>query len=331
MAVITGMNVRDVKAGDNRVLTNLANGYTNAEFVGKYLSPFVKVKSRTGLVISFDKSTFRRHKDDRAPGGPYNIIEAGYESDPYSVKNKGLMYKVPVEHQEEAAQASINLGMMAQSALSDAEALNIELEQRDMAINPANYNGSTAALSGTDRFDDPTSTPGLLVRDVSSDTARKCGRRPNLILTGPDVTNALAVHPDVKQQFHQTNSGSITDDMLKEYFGLPKEGRYITGEAIEEVNPATGETDFIWGKYFILAYVNPAALKSGEIAYTANNNLNRITQPSKFYTYVLDGNPTVSNPFWDEFHDSWFYKIKFERSTENTGIDSGYLLSTVVS
>jgi hypothetical protein len=323
------MNVRDVRAGDNRVLTSLANGYTNAEFVGKYLSPMAQVPDRTGKIVKFDKSVFARYNDDRAPGGAFNIIESGYEDGSYNLKNKGLLYKVPIEFQEEAERSSISLGRIAQNSLSNAEAINIEIEQMEMATNPANYGGLTAALSGTSRFDDPASRPGLLVRDAMSDVARRCGRRPNLILTGPDVTDALAMNPDVRNQFHQTNSASITDNMLKEYFGLPREGRYLTGEAVWE--KPDGATDFIWGKYFILAYVNPIALRSGELPYSANGQIDRLTQPSKFYTYVLRNNPAITNPFWDEFHDSWFYKIKFEREHQTTGIDSGYLLSTVVS
>lgn len=324
---ITGMSTLATRAGDNRVLTSHACGYANDEAVGLYLSPLVEVQDRTGIRVEFDDSRYEQFNDDRAPGGDFNIIQAGYEGKTYTVKNKGLAFKVPTEYQEEAEKVSISFGLVAQDALSNAESLKIEVEQMQVATNTANYGTLTSALSGTSQFSDPASRPGQTVSSLCAQVARACGRRPNLIISGYDVTESLRWNADVRSQFQYTSSASITEEMLARYFSVD---HYKTGRMVWR-NPATGQTEFIWGKFMILAYVNPAAVRSGRLPYSANSQINRITQPSRFYTYVLKDRPSISNPFWWEMSESWFYKIKFERTHEVTGINAGYLIRNAVA
>lgn len=320
---ITGMNTSSVKAGYNAILTNVAHGWMNDEFVGKWICPFADVTSRSGSIIKFDDSAFERYNDDRAPGGPFNVIETGYESTPYVLRNKGLAYKVPEEEAEEAQTAGITYGReVAQPALSQAESLNVEVEQATMLTNTANYGTLTAALSGSNRFDDPASNPGDIVRSALS----ACIARPNVILAGAEVTDALVTNPVVKAQFHPSSSAAIDDEMLARFFGVAK---YVTGRARWR-NPSTNTKDYIWGKNLIAAYVNPRALNSGRLPSSPVPGVSR-KSPSAFYTYCMDGHPRISNPWWDEFHDSWFYKIKWERNHYVTGVDSAYLLQTCVS
>lgn len=320
---ITAMNTTSVKAGYNAILSNIAQGWTNDEFVGKYVSPLVGVKSRTGSIIRFDDSAFEKYDDNRAPGGPFNVIETGYSSDPYKLANKGLAYKVPEEYEEEAANAGLQFGKeVAQPALSQAEDLNVEVEQMQMLTNTANYGSLTAALTGTNRFDDPASRPDLIIMDALS----SCTARPNVILAGAEVSDALKTNPNVKAQFTPTSSASISDDMLAEYFGVRK---FVTGRARWR-NPATNVKEYIWGKNLIMANVNPRAIATGMVPASPLAAVSR-RSPSAFYTYVMDGHPRISNPWWDEFHDSWFYKIKYERGHYVTGMESAYLLQTCVS
>jgi hypothetical protein len=324
-----GMNRSEVKAGYNMVLSAYATGYTNAEFKGRFLSPFAEVPARTGNIVQFDDSAFEIAEDDRADGGPFNEIQSGYEGLPYSLRNKGLAFKVPVEHEEQAQTANINLGKRASNALMMRSALNIELEQARVARNPANYNGLVIALSGASQFSDSGSRPDQVVEVAKLAIASRTGRKPNVMLGGEQVTSALRTHPLIRANFQPTSSMSITDEMLAQYFNVD---RYVSGEAIWR-NPATRALEFIWGKDLILAYTNPKAFEGneGRIAYTTDNDIDRMAEPSKFYTYVLKGVPKVSNPFWWEMNDSWYYKIRFERQHFVTGMDSGYLVQNAVA
>jgi hypothetical protein len=326
---IIGQPLKDYRAGDNRVLTGLAHGYGNSEMAGKYLSPLAPVDSRVGTVTRFDDSIYETYPDDRAPGTRYNQIQTGYSSIPFALKNKGLMYPVPEEFNDEAAQASITLGKIAQMALSNAEALNLEVEQMQMLTTTSNYpSGNILALSGTSRFDDLASTPGATVRSVKSVVASIVGKAPNVIVSGDVVSNALAGSPDVQKQYFQTNSATIDDAKLAAYFGVDK---YITARGLWR-NPTTNAREFIWGKSMFLAYVDPAALASGTVNYgTTANQVDRMSMPAAFYTYVKRGHPIVSDPFWDEFSDTWNYKIKFERGSFQVLPGAAFWLQTVVS
>lgn len=325
-----GMNRAEVKAGYNALLTTYATGYTNAEFKGRYICPFAEVPNRTGNVIQFDDSAFDVAEDDRADGGPFNEIQDGFEGFPYSLRNKGLAYKVPVEHEEEAATANINLGKRASNSLMRRSALNVELEQARMARNPANYNGLVTALSGTSQFNDQGSRPDQVVETAKLAIASRTGRKPNVILGGEQVVSALRTHSQVRANFQPTSSMAITEEMLAQYFNVK---RFVSAEAVWR-NKVTGNLEFVWGKDLILAYVNPKAFEGnedGRIPYTTNNDIDRMAEPSKFYTYVLKGVPKVSNAFWWEMNDSWYYKIRFERQHYNTGMDSGYLVQNAVA
>jgi hypothetical protein len=325
-----GMNRLEVKAGYNMVLSTYATGYTNAEFKGRYLSPFAEVPARSGSVIQFDDSAFDPAEDDRADGGPFNEIQDGYEGHPFSLRNKGLAYKVPLEHEEEAATANINLGKRASNSLMRRSALNIELEQARMARNPANYNGLVTALSGGSQFNDQGSRPDQAIETAKLAIVSRTGHKPNVILGGEQVVSALRTHPLVRANFQPTSSMAINDEMLAQYFNV---SRFVSAEAVWR-NKATGAKGFIWGKDLILAYVNPKAFEGdadGRIPYTVNNDIDRMTEPSKFYTYVLKGVPKVSNAFWWEMNDSWYYKIRFERDHHVTGMDSGYLIQNAIA
>lgn len=329
---IEGMDLLAAKAGYNMVLSTYATKYSNNNFVGKYVSPLAEVPVRTGTIINFDDSAFQTYEDDRSYGGPFKEIENGYAGSPYRLTSHGLAYKVPIEFEEEAQFANIDLGKRAANSLMQAEALNIEVEQSKVIRNPANYNGMTIALSGTSQFNDPSSTPDQVIETAKLAIASATGRKPNVMLGGEKVTSALRTHQRVRNNFVYTSSASITDEMLAQYFNVD---RYVSGEAVWR-NPATGLLEFIWGNDLILAYVNPKAFQGGpdaqgRITYSTDNDIDRMAEPSKFYTYVLKGQPKISNPFWWEMNDSWYYKIKFERQHYTTGMNSGYLIQNAVA
>lgn len=327
---IEGMNQIEVMAGQNTLLSSYATGYTNADFKGRWICPFAEVPTRTGSTVEFDDSTFNSYDDSRAAGGPFNEIQTGYKGLPYSLEIKGLLYKVPIQFQEQAATANIKLGKLATNSLMQAEALNIELEQARVARNPASYNGNAIALSGASQFSDPSSRPDREVERGKLAIASTCGRKPNVILGGELVTSALRTHPQVRSNFTPTSSAAITDEMLAQYFNVE---HYVSAEAIWQ-NPITGLRQFVWGRDLILAYVNPKAFvgdKKGYIPYATANGIDMLGEPSKFYTYVLENEPRVSNPYWNWMNDSWYYKINFERQTLTTGMNSGFLIQNAVA
>jgi Phage major capsid protein E len=326
-------SVTSARAGSNKVLTSIAQGYENQEFIVPYLSPAVTVTERGGLYIVFDKSQFRLFADDRAPGSQYNVIEAGYTGKPYKLRSKGLIYPIPIERKEEEESAlSLDTGKMATETLTEAEMLNLEVEGADLFTTAANYNSNnTEVLSGSSQWSDPTSTPAADIRGWSAAVSAAIGKKPNVMAMGFDVFQSLCEHPSILDRIKHTSRDSVTPEILANLYGFDK---VVVGEAL--VDRGTGVTERVWGKNVILARVNPAGLKAGKIPFSSMNLANRKT-PSFAYTYVQKDSPVVSNPWYDDRDDCYRYKIRFDRDTGIVGVDdaglanAGFLARSVVA
>ena len=72
------------------------------------------------------------------------------------------------------------------------------------------------------------------------------------------------------------------------------------------------------------------------VPYQINGRINRFMS-SYGFTYTYQGQPRMSNRYWDEDTDSWCFKLKFNRSVEHTGVDDanklifGYLHTDCVA
>jgi Phage major capsid protein E len=321
------------RAGSNKVLTSIAQGYENQEFIVPYLSPAVPVTERGGLYIVFDKSLFKLFNDDRAPGAQYNVIEAGYTGKSYKLRSKGLIYPVPIERKEEEESAlSLDTGKMATDLLMEAEMLNLEVEGADLFTTAANYNtNNTEALSGTSQWSDPNSTPGNDIRGWVAAVSAAIGKKPNVMAMGFDVFQSLCEHPTILDRIKHTSRDSVTPEILATLYGFDK---VVVGEAL--VDRGTGVTERIWGKNVVLARVNPVGLKTGKIPFSSMNLASRKT-PSFAYTYVQKDNPMISNAWYDDQDDCFRYKVRCDRDTGIVGVDdaglanAGFLARNVVA
>lgn len=320
------------RAGQNKVLTSFAQGYSNQKFVGCYLSPMVSVKERGGLFVVFDKTRFKLYDDRRSPGASYNVIESGYDGKPYKLHSKGLIYPIPEERMDEAKSIGLDLGPIATDALTEAEMLALEVEQATVLTNSANYaSGNTEALSGTDRWDDPASNPSAQVEEWKAAISAQIAQEPNVMLLGYDVYSKLKNNAVIRDRLKYTTRDSLDADMLAGFWNLEK---VVIGSAIADTG--MGTTSRVWGKNVVLAYVNPAGLASGKIPFSSMMKADK-AQPSFSYTYVYQDHPRISNPWFEEKDDTWRYKIKFDRDTGIVGVDNaglgmaGFLARTVVS
>ncbi len=304
------------------VLTTQARGYTNAEFIFQELFPIADIPVRGMKVIRFDQRAFRREKTRRAPGSSTQSITVGYEAEPVNIVQDALNAKVPRETQEEAsAIPGIDLSAHAVELVLEKIDLGYEIDCAALAMTPANYpSGQKTALSGSDKFSDPTSDPLQTVKDLKSKVAKRIGRQPNTMVIALDIFNALTNNQKVKDQFKYTSGDSITVDMLARYLQIEK---IVVGEAIYvPEGAADGAGQFIWGGgSALLAYVNRGG--SAGVPKKSNSYL----KPSFGYSYRLSGYPIVEAPFWDgKDSKSWIYGVTQERQSIVAMPDAGELI-----
>ena len=121
------------------VLTNVARGYKNQQFVGMSLFPYVPVAQRGGKIICFGKEHFKIYNTGRAPGAKVERIQTAYGGQPYALEQHALAGEVPFELLEEAnVVPGIDLGNAAVNRVQNIIGLALEYAQATLARTPGN-------------------------------------------------------------------------------------------------------------------------------------------------------------------------------------------------
>lgn len=289
------------------VLTNLATGYTNEQFVGDQLMPFVLVDKEGGKIPLFGKEHFKVYSTERALRAKSNRInpEDIGEVD-VALDEHDLEY--PIDYREDA-ESAFPLQARATNTVVEGIRLRHEVMVAEMVQNPANYSvGNKIALSGASRFTDDTSDPEGVVSDAKAAVRAKIVKEPNTMVIGYSTWRVLKRHPKLKAILSDTRSRLVQLADLREIFEIEN---IVIGRAVKASD--TGVTTDIWGDNMVLAYVPKA---SGDRSPY---------EPSFGYTLRKKGNPVVDTRTEDG-------KIELIRNTDIfrpflLGADAGYLIS----
>lgn len=292
------------------ILTNVAQGYSNQEFVGMNLFPTANVRASGGQILEFGREAFRLYSTVRSPGTGTRRVQYGYLGRPFALENHSLEGMVPREHLRDAAAVpGIDLGKGAVNKTMKALKLSLEVAQALLAVNASNYPATNkVALAGAAKWSDASCDP-LTSVDTGREAVRaQCGLYPNLLVLSPVAFNAAKNNPKVRDSFKYTSSQSITADMLAGYFNVKK---VVVGAAVYW-NDANVATD-VWGNNGVLAYVPEGDLSDPD-------------EPSYGYTYTMEGNPAAEEPYYEPNSKSWIYPVSYERVPVISGIVAGYLI-----
>lgn len=292
----------------NPILTQVALGYQNSEFIGDALFPRVPVDIRGGQVIQFGKEDFKTYNLKRAPGASTEEMSFGYLGDPFALVQDAINVKIPREYQQDAeVMPGIDLGARAVRKGMSIIGKSLEMDQATLALNPANYGANTVTLSGTAQWSNAASDPVGGILGYKETIRTQIGRYPNVLGCSASAWLALRNNPVVKQRYQYTTPDAITEDMIAKLLELEK---VVVGKAV--TSDDNGNMTDIWGDNAILAYV-PQTLAAVE-------------EPSFGYTYTYAGTPYAEAPWWDNSKKSWIYGITMDRLPVVTGIASGYLI-----
>lgn len=321
------------RLGINMPLTNLAQGYVQADYVMKLLYPLAEVNDFGGQIVSFDDSAYEEIDDDRADGTDYPEIEDSFSGKPFQLKTKGIKYKLPDKKRAQMENLRINWGEMASQAVMGRAGLMHEIQSATVATTVANYAATNRiTLSSGSQLNEASVDPDPVIRTAKSAVSGQIGVDPNVAIFGQDAFDAFAT----KYARNFTNTApeglrqQLTEDILASIFGLR---RVRICKAIRKV---AGVRTRIMAKDIILGYTNPAALEADRLPYRPTGQIN-IMQPSYGYTYVYRNNPLMYDPGRNEEKGYTFYKLDFDREVVNTGVDesgkiiSGYLIKNAVA
>lgn len=304
------MNANQVRVADP-ILSTVALGYSNMEFIGGVVCPRVPVIISGGQVLQFGKEAFQARNMRRAPGGRMHRVDIGYLGQKYALLQDAVEGKVPFEWLRDASVVpGIDLGTRAVNLTMRMVTLGLELDQAALVTNPNQYDANhKVALAGSDKWSHADSNPAAAI-DAGKEAIRaSVGVYPNLLTISAPTFVDLKNHARIRDQFKYTSADSITVDMLAKYFNID---RVVVGRAVSADD--AGTMGDVWGNAALLSY-SPEKPAGQE-------------EPSFAYTYTMEGHPLVEQPYPDRNVRSWLYPTVFERAPVITCAEAGFLFTT---
>lgn len=301
------------------VLTRVAQGYRNRNFVGGVLFPTIGIGSRAAKIITFGTEDFELYATARAPGTNTRRVHIGYSSGPVALEQHALEGFVPFELLDEATNVpGIRLGARAVNVPRNALALRLEKAQADLATNAANYAASNklTSLAGVTLWSDLTSATSDPIGNIETGkeaVRASVGVYPNKLVIGAQVLKALRQHAKIIGRTVYTDNRPPSLEYLAMLFGVDE---VAVGSATYK--DASGALVDVWGKVAVLAYTVPASVAEEGA-------------PTYGYTYRLDGYPLVERPYEDRSQKSWAYPVTDEVQPVIAAPLAGYLISPAVA
>lgn len=302
------------------LLTQLATGYSNEEFVGNALFPEVSVEKETGKIPMFGKAAFMLPTTLRAMRGASNRLPTDTaDTKPFRMEEHDLEYPIDYREIQESDNALLQLQQHGTNLTTELIRLRIEHVQAQLAQDPDNYeSGSAVEITSSNSKWDSTHADSVPVENIQTghDKIRSLiGRRANTAIIGYEAYKALRRHSTVRAYLGDSTTKIITIDILKEILEI--ENIYI-GKAI--YSDDAGDFHDVWGDNMVMAYVRPGQAGARSMY-----------EPNFGYTLRKTGMPNVDSR--DDATSGG--KIQLVRSTDIvipvlTGAIAGYFIENVL-
>ncbi|MGF6098891.1 hypothetical protein [Pseudomonas sp. 18175] len=292
------------------VLTSLARGYRNAQFIGEGLFPIAFMDKEAGIIPQFGKEAFAVYDTERAIRAQSNLMTPE-DIDGLDVVLREHDLAYPVDYREQN-ESMFDAESRASRRVVGAIDLRREVSCAKLAQNPGTFPaGSKVTLSGSSQWSNGGGDPIAVVEAGKEVVRSRIGIRPNTMTMGASVYLSLKFHPKLQEALGSNERKLITIEHLKALFGIPE---ILIGEGLAG---ATRTSD-IWGDNMTLAYV----------AKPASGAQSDYEEPSFGYTLRRKGMPEIDT------YDGSGGKVRFVRNTDIykpvvVGSDAGYLISDI--
>lgn len=242
------------------VLTNMLIGYRQSEdmFIASRALPVVPVGNDSGTYpILTKKYWFTDGLQRRAPGDPFARGDYGVESGTYKTKQWALD-KAIADEERANSQLPLELETVAVEYLAQKSLIRKEREFASNFMTTGVWGTDNTSATDWDDYTsgDPVADIGTAARTIAGNT----GKRPNTLIVGEIVHDALINHPDILDRIkyvmmaNQVNS----QQALLSILGI---SNYLVGYAVyANINEAEAFTATpIIDDDALLIYSNPSA------------------------------------------------------------------------
>ena len=275
---MSASHLRGMRGQLDPVLTNLALGYKQADFIAEKIFPVVFTEKEGVRVPVFGKGSFVEYQTERAVGAASNVITLDSPSFmPVVLEEHDLA--AGVDYREQAESMYDERAKATCRAVKGVQ-LRQEIETAALLQNKSAYqSGFSKDLSATQKWSDKNSDPLADIETARETVRAGCGVRPSVLVVGASVLSALKRHEKLIGALGANERKSLlTVEQLKNLLELDD---IIVGEAVS--TPAANKaTQDIWGKFASLI-VRPNAASGG----------NDEGEPSFGYTFRRRGMPVV--------------------------------------
>lgn len=313
------------------ILTDFSVGYANPSFVGLRMLPQAPVNTQSGRYRVFDRSKRVRFFSRREPGTVANEVRGGrWSEDTFKTVEHSLQAAVADEERQELnsqgglANATFGGALQLDPERDAVDLINSSLQlEHELAAaallrNTATYPvGNTVTLALADQWDNyagATSNPLTIIQAAVRKIEGLIGTPPNRMLIGSMGIGYLAEHPDVVARFA---SLSLADpEAWKILTGFSGEMVIVGDDRYNDndIQEATENALFAWGKDVILAYVNP------------DMSLNDLSFGKTFAQIYPDGTTKPTDRWREEERKSDLVRTSWKYDLKVTSSVAGYLI-----
>lgn len=255
--------VNDIR-GELRVdqyLTNFSLSYRQAQdqFITRRASTPVPVLNESDKYAIFPRGYFWRDEAEVRPLGG-RPVQVGYkvENGQYLAEEWALEHTID-DRQRRNVAAPYDLD---ESGIMLLEGKQLIREDRIWATSffkPGVWVHDFEAGADYDPFDDLAADPVATVNRFRRAVAKASGFKPNTIIFGANVSDALDIHPAIMERIKYTQTGIIDGDLLARMF---KVKNVLTAESMYNSANEGAEDDFeyiIDPDAFWIGYIEPTA------------------------------------------------------------------------
>lgn len=326
------MNLDQVRVIDP-ILTQLAQGYKNAEGVATFFGPAVSMNTRAGRTLVFGKEAFAAQNFLRAPGSNIQKIQNEFGTRSFSLRQEAISWEIAEEIAAEAKNGAAQIDLRQYAAKDAANRLmqSWEITVAGAVTDSSAYETScvfdlATRASGADQFNQATSDIEVLIDEAKEAVRAQIGTYPNKMVISPDAFNALKRNKRIRD-FMQRGV-LVNEATLANIFGLDE----IRVARRLKLNQTSGSLENIYNNVAVLFYQPSGATDGFAPALDANYG-----NPAFGYTYTLAGYPIATPERFNIERRVFTGDILVERSFELVGmgengkVGAGAILTNVVA
>ena len=206
--------LKTIQGETNPILTKLAVGYKDEEFIARKVAPLVSSLTESGTLFTFGKEGFYIYDTERALRANAKKIDFAISKATYRCEEHALESSLDYKEIEAAKRygAAEVLRLEKRAVQLTQKALERELEKAvaDIVLSDSYYaSGNKTTLTGSDKWSDASSDPvGQIITGIKAARA-DMGVEPNSMVLGYDAYWELANHAQIKAMVSDSKDKAI--------------------------------------------------------------------------------------------------------------------------